>query len=94
MYDEFESLADDLERVERLFKYIEYFILPQFNAPRDRTEKGVFFHSNIGTYAWKLQAVFSAAREHNLVHKQQLQRIHQMKWLLSPLKDYIYFIIH
>ena len=36
---DFESLADDLERVERLFKYIEYFMLAQFNAPRDRTEK-------------------------------------------------------
>ena len=50
MYDEFESLADDLERVERLFKYIEYFMLPQFNAPRDRTEKGCNFslhHCNL-----------------------------------------------
>jgi len=33
----FENMADDLERVERLFKYIEYFMLPQFNAPRNKT---------------------------------------------------------
>ena len=66
-------------------------MLPQFNAPRDRTEKGVIFHSTIGTYAWKLQEVFSAAREHNWGRKQQLQRIHQMKLLLSPLIDYINF---
>ena len=37
------------------------------------------------SYAWKLQAAFSAAREHNLDHKQRQQRIHQMILLLLPL---------
>ena len=39
----FENPADDLERVERLFKYIEYFMLPQFNAPRNKTKNSIIF---------------------------------------------------
>ena len=150
----FENMTDDLERVERLFKYIEYFMLPQFNAPRNKT-KHIFFrlhrcwwqmsetkcvgdkfemrvtawrcwwvnsstkpptfvtttchrfynqhlqtvtiimmslplychqHHCCFSYAWKLQAAFSTAREHNLGHKQLQQRIHQMILLLLPLK--------
>ena len=39
----FENTADDLERVERLFKYIEYFMLPQFNAPRNKTTNSITY---------------------------------------------------